>query len=76
MKSELATQEQIIATVGEIYNYLSENGEVSISKLSKDMRAQNKDLNEMFINMGLGWLSREDKLAYTRKPKSTTVKLV
>ena len=32
-------------------------------------------LNENFAEMGLGWLSREDKLEYTQKAKSVTVKL-
>lgn len=64
-------QEQIIESAGQIYNYLAEKGEVTINKMSKDL-----DLDENFISMGLGWLSREDKLAYTRKPKSVSVKLV
>ena len=64
-------QEQIIESAGMIYNYLSEKGEVTLNKMSKDL-----DLDQNFISMGLGWLSREDKLSYTRKPKSVTVKLV
>lgn len=64
-------QEQIIESAGQIYNYLAEKGEVTLNKMSKDL-----DLDENFISMGLGWLSREDKLAYTRKPKSVSVKLV
>ena len=70
-KSKLAMQEQIIESAGMIYNYLSEKGEVSLKKMSTDL-----DLDQNFISMGLGWLSREDKLAYTNKPKSITVKLV
>ena len=63
-------QEQIIESAGQIYNYLSNKGEVSISKMRKDL-----SLNENFTEMGLGWLSREDKLEYTQKAKSVTVKL-
>ena len=70
-KSKLEMQEQIIESAGMIYNYLSEKGEVTLNKMSKDL-----DLDQDFISMGLGWLSREDKLSYTRKPKSVTVKLV
>ena len=55
----------------QIYNYLSDKGEVTLNKMSKDL-----DLEQNMISMGLGWLSREDKLSYTRKPKSVTVKLV
>ena len=63
-------QEQIIESAGQIYNYLSNKGEVSIKKMKKDL-----SLNENFTEMGLGWLSREDKLEYTQKAKSVTVKL-
>lgn len=63
-------QEQIIESAGQIYNYLSNKGEVSISKMRKDL-----SLNDNFTEMGLGWLSREDKLEYTQKAKSVTVKL-
>ena len=53
-------QEQIIESAGQIYNYLSNKGEVSINKMKKDL-----SLNENFAEMGLGWLSREDKLYCT-----------
>lgn len=67
---KLGIQEQIIESAGTIYNYLSNKGEVSINKMKKDL-----SLNENFTEMGLGWLSREDKLEYTQKAKSVTVKL-
>lgn len=63
-------QEQIIESAGQIYNYLNTKGEVSINKMKKDL-----SLSENFAEMGLGWLSREDKLEYTQKAKSVTVKL-
>ena len=68
--NKLGIQEQIIESAGQIYNYLSNKGEVSIDKMKKDL-----SLNENFAEMGLGWLSREDKLEYTQKAKSVTVKL-
>ena len=67
---KLGVQEQIIESAGQIYNYLFSKGEVSISKMKKDL-----SLDENFAEMGLGWLSREDKLEYTQKAKSITVKL-
>lgn len=70
-KDQREMQDRIIESAGKIYNYLSDKGEVTISKLKKDM-----DLDDNFTYMGLGWLSREDKLTYTNKPKSVTVKLV
>jgi len=63
-------QQEIINAAGMIYNYLSEKGEVSISKMKKDL-----DLYENFTEMGLGWLSREDKLEYTKKMRSVSVRL-
>ena len=63
-------QEQIIESAGQIYNYLSNKGEVSINKMKKDL-----SLNENFAEMGLGWLSREDKIEYTKKIRSVSVKL-
>ena len=63
-------QQQIIESAGKIYNYLSSRGEVTINKLRKDM-----DLDDNFTYMGLGLLSREDKITYTQKPKSVTVQL-
>ncbi len=63
-------QQEIINAAGAIYNYLSEKGEVSISKMKKDL-----DLYDNFAEMGLGWLSREDKIDYTKKIRSVLVKL-
>ena len=63
-------QQEIIIAAGAIYNYLSEKGEVSISKMKKDL-----DLYDNFAEMGLGWLSREDKIDYTKKIRSVLVKL-
>ncbi len=70
-KAKKEMQEQIIESAGQIYDYLAGRGEVTINKITKDL-----DLDENFVSMGLGWLSREDKLEYTRKPKSVSVKLV
>ena len=69
-EEKIGIQEQIIESAGQIYHYLNAKGEVSISKMKKDL-----SLNENFAEMGLGWLSREDKLEYTQKAKSVTVKL-
>ena len=69
-EEKMGIQEQIIESAGQIYNYLSNKGEVSITKMKKDL-----SLNDNFTEMGLGWLSREDKLEYTQKAKSVTVKL-
>lgn len=70
-KEKREMQEQIIESAGQIYTYLSNKGEVTINKITKEL-----DLDENFVSMGLGWLSREDKIAYTRKPKSISIRLV
>ena len=70
IKEVKGIQEQIIESAGTIYNYLNTKGEVSINKMKKDL-----SLEGNFAEMGLGWLSREDKLEYTQKAKSVTVKL-
>ncbi len=70
LASDANIQQEIINAAGMIYNYLSDKGEVSISKLKKDL-----NLYENFAEMGLGWLSREDKIEYTKKIRSVTVKL-
>ena len=69
-KEVRSIQDQIIESAGTIYNYLNTKGEVSISKMKKDL-----SLADNFAEMGLGWLSREDKITYTQKPKSVTVQL-
>ena len=70
LSADANIQQEIINAAGMIYNYLSNKGEVSISKLKKDL-----NLYENFTEMGLGWLSREDKIEYTKKIRSVTVRL-
>ena len=52
-KEALDMQQEIINAAGQIYNYLAEKGEVTMSKMKKDL-----DLSGNFAEMGLGWLSR------------------
>ena len=67
---KMGIQEQIIESAGQIYNYLNAKGEVSINKMKKDL-----SLSENFAEMGLGWLSREDKIQYNQKARSISVSL-
>lgn len=66
----LDMQQEIIHAAGMIYNYLAENGEVTLTKMKKDL-----DLTGNFAEMGLGWLSREDKILYSQKAKSISLSL-
>lgn len=69
-KPVIDMQQEIINAAGLIYNYLAEKGEVSMSKMKKDL-----DLNGNFAEMGLGWLSREDKILYNQKSRSISISL-
>lgn len=64
-------QESIIEAVGQVYNYLSENGEVTTKKMQKDL-----DLDANFTGMSLGWLAREHKIQIERKGAYTKVSLI
>ena len=63
-------QQEIINSAGAIYNYLSSKGEVTLSKLKKDLK-----LDGNMVGMGLGWLSREDKISYVTKARSVSISL-
>ncbi len=63
-------QEQIGQSAGQIYNYLSNNGEATFSKMKKEL-----DLKGNFADLGLGWLAREDKVEISKKGASVSVRL-
>lgn len=63
-------QENIGLSAGKIYNYLADNGEVTFSKMKKDL-----DLKGNFADLGLGWLAREDKVDISKNGNSVKVKL-
>ncbi len=54
--------DEIGNTAGKIWSYLSKNGEATINKLSQEVGEP-----ERAILMGIGWLAREDKLAFISK---------
>ena len=63
-------QEQIGFSAGQIYNYLSNNGEATFSKMKKEL-----DLKGNFADLGLGWLAREDKIEISKKGSSVNDRL-
>ena len=63
--------ELIGEAAGQIWNYLNENGETTLSKMKKDL-----DLKTNFTELGLGWLAREGKVEMSKKGASTNVRLV
>ncbi len=73
-KSSNNQEEKMMETIGQsagqIWEYLNTNGEVSLSKMRKDL-----DLAGNFAEMGLGWLAREDKIEMYRNGSHTKVRL-
>ncbi len=63
--------ETIGLSAGQIWEYLSNKGESSLSQMKKDL-----DLKGNFAELGLGWLAREGKVEISKKGTSTKVKLV
>ena len=63
-------QEQIGFSAGQIYDYLSNNGEATFSKMKKEL-----DLKGNFADLGLGWLAREDKIEISKRCYSGRVRL-
>jgi hypothetical protein len=59
--------DKIGSTAGQVWNYLRERGESSISKIAKDLREK-----DSVVFMGLGWLARENKVAI--KQDKTAIK--
>jgi hypothetical protein len=66
----LQLHDQIGHSAGQIYNYLSNNGEAAFSKIKKEL-----DLSSNFADLGLGWLAREDKVEISKKGASVNVRL-
>ena len=63
-------QEQIGFSAGQIYDYLSNNGEATLSKIKKELELKGK-----FAELGFGWLAREDKIEISKKGSSVNVRL-
>ena len=68
--SNTGLHDQIGWSAGQIYDYLNNNGEVSFSKIKKEL-----DLSGNFADLGLGWLAREDKVEISKKGASVNVRL-
>ncbi|MEW5820262.1 MAG: winged helix-turn-helix domain-containing protein [Cyanobacteriota bacterium] len=58
-------------TAGEIYRYLDNEGEVTLSTLKKNL-----NLKGDLVPLSLGWLAREGKLEITKKGSSTKISLL
>ncbi len=63
-------QETIVESAGQIWNYLSQNGEVTTTKMKKEL-----NLDDNFTSLGLGWLAREDKINFSKKGAHVKISL-
>jgi len=62
--------EDIGRTAGQVWNLLSKQCGVTISKMKKDL-----GLKDGLLYMALGWLAREDKLCIDQKGNKTLISL-
>ncbi|MDH4222027.1 MAG: winged helix-turn-helix domain-containing protein [candidate division Zixibacteria bacterium] len=63
-------KEKIGETAGKVWNILSEKEEVAISQLPKILKEK-----ELLVYQALGWLAREDKIAYQTKGNKIVIRL-
>jgi hypothetical protein len=60
--------EEIGMLAGTIWHTLEANGEVTLAKLKKDLKAASP-----LFDWAIGWLAREDKIILTMEKQSTRV---
>jgi len=61
---------KIGVTAGRIWEILKKNSEVSVAQLPKALNEK-----DALVHQALGWLAREDKIAFHTKGNKTSVKL-
>jgi hypothetical protein len=64
-------QEEIGVTAGAIWKTLHTKGELSLSQLKKQTKAKTP-----VFDWAIGWLARENKIAFTQQKRSIRVRLV
>jgi predicted transcriptional regulator len=62
--------EELGAAAGAVWEYLNDNGEVSVNKLTKET-----DLDTKMVQRAIGWLAKEDKLSFSQKGRTEIVAL-
>lgn len=63
-------QDDIGKVAGEIWHYLEEHGEATVSKLIRDI-----DGSERLVLMGIGWLAREENLVFEKRNRGVYLTL-
>ncbi|MGY6276434.1 winged helix-turn-helix domain-containing protein [Methylomonas sp. MgM2] len=69
--STLTTSERVGLTAGNIWNYLSENGATSVSKLITELMEEEK-----IIQRSIGWLAQENKITIDSVNRVETITLI
>jgi len=62
--------EEIGTMAGAIWRALESNGELTLAKLKKELKA-----GSPLFDWAIGWLAREDKITLTAEKRSTRVAL-
>lgn len=62
--------EEIGTMAGAIWKTLEANGEMTLAKLKKELKAKSP-----LFDWAIGWLAREDKIALTTEKRTTRVSL-
>lgn len=62
--------EMIGTTAGQVWEYLSNNEEVTMAALKKNLELKGDE-----ATMALGWLARENKVELTKKGASVKIRL-
>ena len=64
-------QEEIGITAGAIWKILHAKGELSLSQLKKETKAK-----PLVFDWAIGWLARENKIAFKQQKRSIRIRLV
>ena len=71
METNMEMMNELIgSTAGQVWEYLSNNEEVTMTALKKDLELKGDE-----ATMALGWLARENKVEFTKKGASLKVRL-
>lgn len=63
-------EDKIGEVAGEVWDFLEDNGETSVSAVTKGVDAPGTK-----VYMAVGWLAREDKLEFVDKKRGNAVRL-
>ena len=63
-------EHEIGEAAGQIWRWLEENGETSVTRLRQETK-----LSDQLLHMGLGWLAREGKIELVKDRRAVKVGL-